>query len=273
MIKALSERCSNGGYCVPIEKDRTSDAIPDDGRTPVGHWRTELDRLRRENEALRAEKAERHQRAFEAVRAADAPVVQINVPALAPKLRGTHVHPCPECYEKVPCAEVCSLEYGLFAEGETPCGSYAVCDGCEAKKRSADATGETASEEVSRMVHAFGDEGRKQAVRDLADRVRRLEADRDQWLNWAADNQELHERATKAAYERGLREGAQRRERDCPPVQEATDLCAHPEHKQQAIKYEHIEHDGTTTVARWCGACGSLRLGRDWHAAEKRSEK
>lgn len=63
------------------------------------------------------------------------------------------------------------------------------------------------------------------------------------------------------------------RERDCPPVQEATDLCAHPEHKQQAIKYEHIEHDGTTTVARWCGACGSLRLGRDWHAAEKRSEK
>jgi hypothetical protein len=66
----------------------------------------------------------------------DPPVVQINVPAVAPLLRGDHVHQCPECYEKVPCAEVCSLEYGLFAEGETPCGSYAVCDGCEAKKRS-----------------------------------------------------------------------------------------------------------------------------------------
>jgi hypothetical protein len=70
----------------------------------------------------------------------DPPVVQINVPAVAPLLRGDHVHQCPECYEKVPCAEVCSLEYGLFAEGETPCGSYAVCDGCEAKKRSETAT-------------------------------------------------------------------------------------------------------------------------------------
>jgi hypothetical protein len=66
---------------------------------------------------------------------------------------------------------------------------------------------ETASEEVARMVHAFGVEGRRQAVRDLAARVKRLEADRDRWLNWAADNQDLHERASKAAYERGLREG------------------------------------------------------------------
>ncbi len=33
-----------------------------------------------------------------------------------------------------------------------------------------------ASEEVARMVFAFGDAGRKQAVRDLAARVRRLEA-------------------------------------------------------------------------------------------------
>jgi hypothetical protein len=32
-----------------------------------------------------------------------------------------------------------------------------------------------ASEEVALMVHAFGDEGRRQAVRRLAARVRRLE--------------------------------------------------------------------------------------------------
>ncbi len=36
-----------------------------------------------------------------------------------------------------------------------------------------------ASEEVARMVHAFLDEGRKQAVRDLAARVRELEARSD----------------------------------------------------------------------------------------------
>lgn len=34
----------------------------------------------------------------------------------------------------------------------------------------------------------------------------RVEADRDRWLKWAADNQELHERASRACYERGKRE-------------------------------------------------------------------
>lgn len=66
------------------------------------------------------------------------------------------------------------------------------------------------SEEVARMVHAFSDDGRKQAVRDLAARARRLEEERDRWLNWAADNQELHERASRANYERGLAEGQRR---------------------------------------------------------------
>jgi hypothetical protein len=87
----------------------------------------------------------------------DPPVVQINVPAVAPLLRGDHVHQCPECYEKVPCAEVCSLEYGLFAEGETPCGSYAVCDGCEAKKRSETAMGTCAH--PPNDVHGYETEG------------------------------------------------------------------------------------------------------------------
>jgi integrase len=84
----------------------------------------------------------------------DPPVVQINVPAVAPLLRGDHVHQCPECYEKVPCAEVCSLEYGLFAEGETPCGSYAVCDGCEAKKRSETAKDPDVDERAPDMATA-----------------------------------------------------------------------------------------------------------------------
>jgi hypothetical protein len=44
--------------------------------------------------------------------------------------------------------------------------------------------------------------------------VHRLRADRDKWLTWAADNQQLHERASKASYERGLAEG--RRTADDP---------------------------------------------------------
>ena len=89
--------------------------------------------------------------------------------------------------------------------------------------RTEPASPESASEDVMRMVHAFDDEGRKQAVRDLADRVRRIEEDRDRWLNWAANNQELHEAASKAQYERGLREGAQRRESPETETQEERD--------------------------------------------------
>jgi hypothetical protein len=54
------------------------------------------------------------------------------------------------------------------------------------EQRPPEAVPDPASEEVLRMVHAFDDAGRKQAVRDLAARVRRIEEDRDRWLTWAA---------------------------------------------------------------------------------------
>jgi hypothetical protein len=70
----------------------------------------------------------------------DPPVVTINMQTPKPKLLGGHVHGCPECFEKVPCDEVCDLELDLFKDGETPCGSYATCDACEAKRVSETAT-------------------------------------------------------------------------------------------------------------------------------------
>lgn len=42
---------------------------------------------------------------------------------------------------------------------------------------------------------------------DLREEVARLRMDRDKWLNWAAANQELHERASAASYKRGFAEG------------------------------------------------------------------
>lgn len=46
------------------------------------------------------------------------------------KIPGGHVHGCPECYEKVPCVEACSIELDLFEEDETPCGAYVTCESC-----------------------------------------------------------------------------------------------------------------------------------------------
>ena len=65
---------------------------------------------------------------------AEAPnVTLIEMQPSRPKLLGGHVHGCPECFEKVPCNESCSIEMDLFEEGETPCGAYVVCDACTAK--------------------------------------------------------------------------------------------------------------------------------------------
>lgn len=41
-----------------------------------------------------------------------------------------HVHPCPECYEYVPCSMDCALEPDLELDDGTPSGSHCICDRC-----------------------------------------------------------------------------------------------------------------------------------------------
>lgn len=42
--------------------------------------------------------------------------------------------------------------------------------------------------------------------------------------------------------------------------------CEHPVSVQQKVRYEHIACGGHTTVGTWCGSCGALLLGGQWHA-------
>ena len=44
-----------------------------------------------------------------------------------------HYHGCPECYEKWPCEENCTIEYDL-QDGDKAYGAYCVCDQCDVSK-------------------------------------------------------------------------------------------------------------------------------------------
>ena len=42
-----------------------------------------------------------------------------------------HFHPCPHCFEYVPCEMACTLVPDLELRDGTPCGSHVLCDACE----------------------------------------------------------------------------------------------------------------------------------------------
>lgn len=47
-----------------------------------------------------------------------------------PTLTGGHVHPCPNCYRRMPCEMTCSIEPDLSYGGKLS-GAHATCDECE----------------------------------------------------------------------------------------------------------------------------------------------
>lgn len=96
-------------------------------------------------------------------------VVQINVPALPPKRRGDHVHACPECYEYVPCNDVCSTEPDLTLDDGTPCGAHVTCDECVAK--SVDDLAGNAVRSMLATIAALGKVAK--AAEALVDEIRR----------------------------------------------------------------------------------------------------
>lgn len=94
-----------------------------------------------------------------------------------------------------------------------------------------------ASEEVLSIVHAFSDPDRKASVRALAERVRRLEEDRDRWLTWAARHQDLQERAQEAVYKMGFEDGTNEARREA--VKECAKICAEAAEYWKSQKWEH----------------------------------
>jgi hypothetical protein len=48
------------------------------------------------------------------------------------EVRREHVHGCPECYEKVPCAEECTT-VEAFDPKEPDIGGFIVCEQCQAE--------------------------------------------------------------------------------------------------------------------------------------------
>lgn len=74
-------------------------------------------------------------RVAEGVTSAGDPVLVIYMQEQRDLLTGHHVHPCPICYEHVPCEYRCSIEPDLTLDDGTLSGAHCVCPACHESER------------------------------------------------------------------------------------------------------------------------------------------
>jgi len=58
-------------------------------------------------------------------------ILEIRMQSTFPDLRGNHVHPCPECFEHVPCDEICTWGGDFVTNDGAPSLHPVVCEKCQ----------------------------------------------------------------------------------------------------------------------------------------------